>query len=162
MSSILAKLAIAVSLTIGITRCACAQEKADAPKDVKAVRYAMPINRPLKLTAEWTGVVTDVTLKAAAPEADHLISDAATWAKVWGTWNAKEILPEVNFEKDMLLVFTALGPNVPGLKLNRNGGNINGTVYRTVKGGPGFGYRIIKVPRKGISAFFGDPIKSGA
>jgi hypothetical protein len=162
MESNFAKLAIASTLAVAIASTARAQEQNDAPKDNKVVRYAMPILRPLQPAAEWTGIVTDPTLKAAAPEADHVVADAATWEKLWGTWNANTPLPEDNFEKDMLFVFTALGHNVPSAKLHRIGGHVNGRVYRTVIGGPGFGYRIIKVPRKGITDFFGQPIKSGA
>ena len=163
MNPDLARTVLAVFLATGAAWATPAQEKVEskpeAPNEVKAVRYAMPILRPLKPAAEWAGVVWDLKLKAAAPEADYVISDAASWAKLWDTWRGKEKLPEVNFKEELLFVFTALGPNVPCLELYRSGSNVCGTVGRTVKGGPGFGYRIVKLPRKGISTFFGQPIK---
>jgi uncharacterized protein YecE (DUF72 family) len=162
MNAHLARSVLAVSLLTGAACAAHAQEKAEpnpeAPKEVRAVRYAMPVLDPLKPTAEWAGYVLDPKLRAAAPEADRVIVDAAAWAKVWSAWRGQEPLPEVNFKEEVLFVFTAVGPNIPCLKLYCKGANVGGTVFQTVKGGPGFGYRIIKVSRKETNSLFGRPI----
>jgi hypothetical protein len=155
---------LAVSLLTAAAWATHAEEKAEpkpeAPNQVKAVHYPMPVLDSQLPAAEWTGYVLDPKLRAAAPEADPVIADAAAWAKLWGAWRGQEPLPEVNFEEEALFVFTALGPNIPCLKLYRVGANVGGTVYQTLRGGPGFGYRIIKVPRKGTASLFGRSIKS--
>jgi hypothetical protein len=135
------------------------QANQEAPKDEKVVRYAMPILKPLQTTADWSGCVLDGKLRAAAPEADHVVRDAMTWQKLWKAWNGDRELPKVNFKEEVLFVFTARGPNVPCLELYLCGGNVCGTVGRTCKGGPGFGYRIVKVPQKEIKSLFGRPIE---
>jgi hypothetical protein len=164
MKADFARLILAVAVLTGAAWAAHAQEKAEpkpeAPQEVKAVRYPMPVLDPLKPAAEWAGYVLDPKLRTAAPETDPVIADAAAWAKLWGTWRGQEPLPEVNFEEEVLFVFTAIGPNIPCLKLYRVGANVGGTVFQTVKGGPGFGYRVIKVPRKGTDSLFGRLIHS--
>src|SRR5262249_1173386 len=128
-------------------------------KDQKVVRNAMPILKPLQTTADWSGYVLDSKLRAAAPAVDHVVRDATTWQKQWNAWNGDRELPKVNFKEEMLFVFTALGPNIPWLKLHHCEGNVGGTIGRTCKGGPGIGYRIVKVPQKEIKSFFGRPIE---
>jgi hypothetical protein len=162
MKADFAKSVLAVALLTGAALAGRAQERAEpnpeAPKEVKAVRSAMPVLDPLKATAEWAGYVLDPKLRAAVPEADHVIGSAAAWAKLWGAWRGEEQLPKVDFKEEVLFVFTAVGPNIPCLRLYRVGADVGGTVFQTVKGGPGFGYRIFKVSRKGTASLFGQPI----
>jgi hypothetical protein len=157
MKLTLAMSALVASLAVGAVSAIRGQDKVE-PKENKVVRPAMPVLQPLRPTANWVGTIPDPKLKAAAPEADHVVSDATTWAQLWLTWRGTEKLPEVNFKEEVLFVFTALGPNIPALRLYVTGSSVSGTVYRTLKGGPGFGYRIIKVPRQGLKTFFGQPL----
>jgi hypothetical protein len=158
-----AKSVVVVMLLTGLTGATGPKDNVQAnqaaPKDKKVVRHAMPILKPLQTTADWSGYVLDGKLRATAPEVDHVVRDATTWQKLWKAWNGGRELPKVNFKEEELFVFTALGPNVPCLKLHLLGGNVCGTVGRTCKGGPGFGYRIVKVPQKEIKSFFGRPIE---
>jgi hypothetical protein len=158
-----AKSVAVVMLLTGLTGAAGpkdnGQANQQAPQDEKIVRQVMPILQPLQTTTDWSGYVLNGKLRAAAPEVDHVVRDAMTWQKLWKAWNSNRELPEVNFAEEVLFVFTALGPNVPCLKLHLWGGNVGGTVGRTCKGGPGFGYRIVKVPKKEIKSFFGTPIE---
>jgi hypothetical protein len=85
----------------------------------------------------------------------------ASRAKLCGAWPRQELLPKGNFEEEALFVFTAIAPNIPCLRLLRVGANVGGTVFQTVKGGPGLGYRIIKVSRKGTDSLFGRPSSPG-
>lgn len=124
-----------------------------------AVRHAMPILVPLQTTADWSGHVLEWKLRAAAPERDHVVRDALTWERLWKAWTGDGEVPRVRFQEEVLLVFTAAGPNVPCLKLYLVGGNLCGSVGRTCKGGPGFGYRIVKVPRKALKSFFGEAVE---
>src|SRR5262249_37390801 len=104
------------------------QANQEAPKDQKVVRNAMPILKPLQTTADWSGYVLDSKLRAAAPAVDHVVRDATTWQKQWNAWNGDRELPKVNFKEEMLFVFTALGPNIPCLKLHHCEGNVGGTI----------------------------------
>jgi hypothetical protein len=130
------------------------QENQEAPKDKKVVRYTMPL--PFQPSDYWSGYVLDIKLKRTAPE---VVGDAETLRKLWKTWNGDRELPKVNFKEEVLFVFTSLGPNIPCLNLYLCGENVCGTVAHTCKGGPGFGYRIVKVSRKEIKSFFGRPIE---
>ena len=158
-----AKSAVAGMLLTGVAGAtgpnANPQANQEAPKDEKVVRHAMPILKPLQTTADWSGYVLDRKLRAAAPEVDHVVRDARTWRHLWKAWSGDRELPKVNFKEEVLFVFTALGPNVPSLKLHLWEGNVGGTVRQTCKGGPGFGYRIVKVPQKEIKSLFGRPIE---
>src|SRR5262249_28846270 len=90
MKADFAESALAVALLTGAALAARAQEiaqpKPEAPKEVKAVRSEMRVLEPLKPAVEWAGYVPNPKLRAAASEADHVISDAAAWAKLWGAW----------------------------------------------------------------------------
>ena len=63
-----------------------------------------------------------------------------------------------DFKTELLLVYTALGPNVPSVKLYEARGSVTAHVSQTVLGGNGFGYRILKIPRKGIHTVAGQKI----
>jgi len=121
-------------------------------------KFAMPVYRPTLPTGDWSGTIIDPKLRAAAPENNHLITDDTTWKAVWKAWGKGEALPEVDFKTEVLLVFTALGPNVPSVNLYEGNGSVTAHVGRTVLGGPGFGYRIVKIPRKGIHSVLGQSI----
>jgi hypothetical protein len=148
----------AVSLLLAATLSASAQDQVERlpvpPREVPQVRYNMPVLMPMEFAAAWSDTISDLKKKAAAPAEDHFIADAATWTKLWKAWRGDEKVPTVNFQEEVLFVFTALGPNVPILRLYKNGSHVGGVVARTVKGGPGFGYHIVKVPRAGIKTFF--------
>ena len=82
-----------------------------------------------------------------------------TWANLWTKLKGNWDLPEVNFKENVLFVFTADGPNVPCQKLYDVNGYVQGSVGRTLKGGPGFGYLILQVPNSGLRAFRGKAIE---
>lgn len=163
MQIALSRSLLAASLVIAMAWASAFPERAGAqpaaPQAVGKAPLAMPHLQPLRPTAEWTGIVLDLKLQAVAPPAKQPIRDAATWAALWHAWRGKEKLPEVNFKEERLFVFTAIGPNIPFLRLYHTGNSVTGTVGQTVKGGPGFGYRIIKLPRQEMSTFLGQPVK---
>ena len=131
---------------------------AQNPPRKPRIVYPTPVLQPLVPRAEWTSTVTNIDLWLHVPQEDHVIGDAIVWWKLWSAWHPKAPPPAVNFNEEMLLVFTARGPNVPGARLYLNGGHLFGTVSRTVMGGPGFGYRIVAVPRAGVATVFGKSV----
>jgi hypothetical protein len=130
----------------------------EPPKKVKVV-YLMPKHVSLKVTEQWADLVPDKSLRAIVPNGKGVITDELTWLLVWSAWTGGGNPPQVNFKEEILLVFTSYGPNYPCLNLYRSGKNVIGSVGHTLKGGPGFGYRILKVSRKEIQFFFGEPIE---
>src|SRR5262249_38775500 len=97
--------------------------------------------------AEWSGVLRDDKLRKEAPK-DPWITDRAAWAKLWRAWRKEEKVPAVDFRKELVLVFTAHGPNQPVLVLTRNArGDVTMAQGGTLLPGRGFGYLIWKVKR---------------
>jgi hypothetical protein len=147
-----------IVLTVGLTQAAWADDGAEPPPPKPPVRVVLWNPKPLQPTAEWSALVLDLKKRDAAP-AKFFIADAEAWSKLWRTWRGDEQLPEVNFQKEILLVSTALGPNHVILKPVLNpGGNVSLTLGQTVRGGPGFTYRIVSVPRAGVKSVQGQPV----
>jgi len=159
----MAKYAVVLVVLAGLTGAArrgdCDTPPPEPPKIGVPVRRAMPVLVPLQASAEWSGRVSDQKLRVAAAEGHHVVQDPMVWESIWKTWNGEEKLPEIDFKADLLLVFTSSGPNQVCLKLYVSNGNVNGTVGQTLIGGPGFGYRILQVPRRDVTSFFGKPIE---
>lgn len=105
----------------------------------------------------WSGKSFDSKLKQLAPESGAIV-DGATWKKVWSAWRPMEELPEVDFAKELVLVGTVSGPNLVIMRPVVSDGNVKFIVGGTKIGGPGFGYKLIKMDRAGIKTVNGKPI----
>jgi len=117
--------------------------------------------KPLK---EWKGTLKDEALRKEAPTqvASHIgyLTDAKAWEKLWKAWRDKEELPKVDFAKELVLVVTVSGPNQAIVGIGLDGeGDLTLGVGSTKVGGPGFGYYLAVVPRKGVKTIDGKPIK---
>jgi hypothetical protein len=89
---------LSVAVVLGLTLPAClglsrAEEK---PKPVKAEKT-------------WDGKV-NIELRKEAPKKGH-IADKDAWAKLWKVYRREEKLPEVDFEKELILVAVNSDPN---------------------------------------------------
>jgi hypothetical protein len=114
---------------------------------------------PLEPLAQWAAVHSNGEARHAAP-ANEAITDCQAMTRLWRAWRSEDNLPVVDFDKEILLVLVGQGPNIPGvIDLRVVAGNVTGRRYQTLIGGPGFGYRIIKVKREGIRSVFGQPIE---
>jgi hypothetical protein len=148
---------LGISVLASVAQIASFAQSKEAPKPVKVVKQT--VNKPVAPAAEWAGYVTDRKLKSAAPE-DGIINSAMKWEHLWKTWHGENAeVPHVDFKKDVLFVFTSGGPNTPSLRLYVTGRSVTGTVGHTLRGGPGFGYRIVKFARKDVTSFFGRAVE---
>jgi hypothetical protein len=113
----------------------------------------------LERLGEWAAVQRNGEVRNAAP-ANGVIADCQDMTRLWRAWRADDALPIVDFDREILLVMVGQGPNIPGvIDLRLVAGDVTGRRWQTVVGGPGFGYRIIKVKRAGIRSVFGQPIE---
>jgi hypothetical protein len=157
MNRFLAMLVPFTSVIFVLQAPAGVQEDA-APKNAKVVRQVAMVYKPFTPMTERCGYVLDNKLRTEAP-ANGVIASAMKWEYLWKRWHGDKELPSVDFKKDVLFVFTSHGPNIPCLRLYLTGRSLRGSVAHTLKGGQGFGYRIIKVERKDVTYFFGQAIE---
>lgn len=114
--------------------------------------------QPVKILDSWSGKLADAAIRKHAP-ADDFLLDRESWAALWKAWRGQEALPEVDFQKQMVLVFTADGPNSVGCEPRLDGqGNLQALAMSTLIGGPGFGYLIQCIPREGVKSVNGKPL----
>ena len=140
--------ATAVLAAVACSVAARAAEKRSGPKQ------AQPVN----ILNTWNGKMADDAPRKHAP-ADSFLLDQDEWAKLWKAWRGQEKLPEIDFQKQMILVFTASGPNSVGCEPRLDGqGNVRAFAMSTLIGGPGFGYLIQCIPREGVKSVNGMPL----
>lgn len=114
--------------------------------------------RPVTILNTWNGTLADAALRRHAPD-EGFVLDPSRWAALWHAWRGKEKAPAVDFRKQMILVFTADGPNhvgcVPTLDSE---GNVDANAMATLMGGPGFGYLIQCIGLEGVRSVNGRPL----
>ena len=114
--------------------------------------------QPVKIVQSWNGKLADGALRKAEP-AEIFILDHQRWATLWKAWRGQENVPAVDFQKQMVLVFTADGPNSVGCMPTHDGkGNVRGDAMSTLMGGPGFGYLMLCISREGVQTVNGKPL----
>ncbi len=123
---------------------------------LSAVTFAAaPVVEP---TGMWSGKIKDEPLRKLAPPSGF-IADAETWKTVWTAWRPDEELPKVDFAKELILVGTVPGPNLVIMQPTIDDeGNVKFIVGGTKIGGPGFGYKLIKMVREGVKTVNGKPV----
>lgn len=115
-----------------------------------------------KPAQQWAGKIRDDSLRKLAPKAGF-ISDAKTFQKLWTAWRPEESIPEIDFDKKLVLVGTVNGPNLVIMKPALNDkGDLRFLVGGTKIGGPGFGYKLMAVDRKGVNSVNGKPVAAAA
>jgi hypothetical protein len=99
-------------------------------------------------------------LRRKAP-ANYFIADQQSWLELWRAWRGIEQVPAVDFQTEIVLVYTCDGPNYVQVRLERDGsGNVKCTQMRsTALAGMGFGYVMLRINRTGINAVEGHPIR---
>jgi hypothetical protein len=65
--------------------------------------------RPVKVERTWKGTV-EIALRKEAPERDF-VADNDTWAKLWRAYRGEGNMPEVDFDKELILVAVNRDPN---------------------------------------------------
>lgn len=112
---------------------------------------------PLETTEVASGKIKDNSLRKLAPQSGF-IAEEEIWKKLWSAWRADEETPQVDFAKDLILVGTVPGPNLVIMKPVIEKGDVQFAVGGTKIGGPGFGYRILKISRASVKSVNGNAL----
>lgn len=113
----------------------------------------------IKPDQKVTGKIAAAALKSVSPK-DGIITDTIAWRKLWAAWCPTKPIPNVEFQKQIVLVETVDGPNnmfVNQLMLNEKL-ELRYDVASTRIDGPGFAYLIMVVPKTGIRKINGKPV----
>jgi hypothetical protein len=116
-------------------------------------------DKTVKVEKEWkasSNEKKDSDLWKEAPEGG-VVAGPKAWAKLWKAWNGDKEVPEVDFDKELILVFAGQGPNIikiEDLKLTDKG-DLQFRSSITERGGDGFVATILKVNREGIKTVNG-------
>jgi len=113
-----------------------------------------------------SGKVAHDSLRKLAPPSG-LITDAATLNALCHAWlsdgqERHEIGRNVDFKTELVLVGTVPGPNrvIMHPELHKNG-DVRFVVAGTKIGGPGFGFLLMSIDRKGVKSINGTPLNKG-
>ncbi|MEO1999330.1 MAG: hypothetical protein ABGZ17_29145 [Planctomycetaceae bacterium] len=118
--------------------------------------------KPLTAIKQWAGRSRDSDGRRHAPK-NSVVDSKTQWDKLWAAWKPGGPLPEVDFRRQLVLVGTAPGPNRVFLRaLLDASGDVKLLVASTKIGGPGFGFAMILVERKGLKTVDGQPIGAAA
>ncbi|MCC9605416.1 hypothetical protein LOC68_23060 [Blastopirellula sp. JC732] len=120
---------------------------------------------PLAMSAElkvdpnqdWYGKTPDNALKKLAPESGF-INDGEQFKKLWNAWRPDEALPNVDFDKQVVLIGIVDGPNRVMLRPSLKENDIQFIAAGTRMAGPGFAYRLVAVNKGDAQSVNGKPI----
>ena len=107
---------------------------------------------PTEVLEVYSGYIEDGEYGTVTSRHDFIV-DQQAFDEVWGEWNPSEVAPEIDFDENMAVVATVLGPNEimmqPTLDME---GNLMLKAASTRMGGPGYSYEIQVIPREGIES----------
>jgi hypothetical protein len=104
-------------------------------------------SKPVQFTKEWKGSVADKTLRKDAPA---VITDAKALEKLWTAWKIEDKVPEVDFNKEIIVLSTTEGSQIGMEAKLDDKGNLQVSGGYTLDLRPGFHYVIATVPREGV------------
>jgi hypothetical protein len=106
-------------------------------------------SKELKPTNTWSGSVEDEKLIREVPKSG-CITTAKGFEKLVKAWKVADKTPEVDFDKEIVLVSTTPGSKLALRVVRDDKGNV--TVLGTATGEekPGFRYVIVTVPKEGL------------
>ena len=109
---------------------------------------------PVKATNMWQGSVDDEKLQKEMPE-NGVIVNAKDWEKLVKAWKIADKVPEVNFDKDIIVIATSVGSKLNLSAALDDKGDLKalGLGTRDIK--PGFRYVILSVPKEGVKTVNG-------
>jgi hypothetical protein len=109
---------------------------------------------PLKATNTWMGSVEDEKLAKEMPE-NGVITNAKDFEKLVKAWKVADKVPEVNFDKEIVLVATTSGSKLTLRASLDEKGDLKVLGVATSDLRPGFRYVIISVPKDGVKTVNG-------
>jgi hypothetical protein len=109
---------------------------------------------PVKATNTWKGSIDDEKLKKEMPESG-VIANAKDWEKLVKAWKIADKVPEVNFDKELILIGTTVGSQLNLSASLDDKGDLKSGGFGTDDLRPGFRYVIISVPKEGVKTVNG-------
>ena len=109
---------------------------------------------PLKATNTWMGSIDDEKLAKEMPE-NGVITNAKDFEKLVKAWKVVEKVPEVNFDKEIVLVAKTVGSKLTLKALLDEKGDLKALGLATRDLRKGFRYVIISVPKEGVKTVNG-------
>lgn len=122
------------------------------PFAVLVLAVALPALAADKKPEAWQrGSVADVKLMKGHPT---VITTAKAFEELHKKWKPDAKVPEVDFEKNLILVATTVGSNVGGTpKLEK--GDLKFVTFATSDLGEGFRYLFVVFPKEGVKTVNG-------
>jgi len=108
----------------------------------------------LKVTNTWMGSIDDEKLAKEMPD-NGVITNAKDFAKLVKAWKVAEEAPEVNFDKEIVLVARTAGSKLTLKASLDEKGDLKALGLATRDLRPGFRYVIISVPEEGVKTVNG-------
>lgn len=116
--------------------------------------------KPVKLERTWGGEIA-LKLKAQAPRAGY-IADAESWKNLWAAYRGAEKVPEVDFDKELVLVAVNDDPNRIGINATLDAkGDVQVSIISTLiafKNPTTCTYQFAVVKRDGIKSVGGNAL----
>ena len=110
--------------------------------------------KPLKATNTWMGSIDDEKLAREMPE-NGVITNAKDFEKLVKAWKVAEKAPEVNFDKEIVLVAKTGGSKLTLRASLDEKGDLKALGLATRDLRKGFRYVIISVPKQGVKTVNG-------
>jgi hypothetical protein len=108
--------------------------------------------KPVKATKEWKGSNADEKLMKDAPA---VITTAQGLEKLWTAWKVEGKVPEVDFDKEIVVVSTTVGSRINVSATLDDKGNLQVGGLATSDFGTGFRYVISTLPKEGVKTVNG-------
>ncbi|HAY82087.1 MAG TPA: hypothetical protein DCY79_19960 [Planctomycetaceae bacterium] len=115
----------------------------------------------VQITGSWSGKFRENTLEKHAPQ-KGFISNPNDWKALWQSWRPQQAVPKIDFDQELVLVGIVQGPNTVFLFPLIKDGKLSFATGGTKVGGPGFGYKLVKIPRAGIQSIQGHPLNAAS
>jgi len=109
---------------------------------------------PLKATNTWMGSIDDEKLAQEMPE-NGVITKAKDFERLVKAWKVADKVPEVNFDKEIVLVAKTKGSKLTLKASLDEQGDVKALGLATRDLRPGFRYVIISVPKEGVKTVNG-------
>jgi len=109
---------------------------------------------PVKPTNTWMGSIDDEKLAKAMPD-NGVITNAKDFETLVKAWKVADKVPEVNFDKEIVLVAKTEGSVVRLNPALDEKGDLKALGFASRDLRPGFRYVIISVPKDGVKTING-------
>jgi hypothetical protein len=108
--------------------------------------------KQVKLTNEWTGSVEDEKLLKDAPAC---VTSKKGLENLWKAWKISDKMPEVDFDKEIVVISTTRGSKLKAAANLDEKGNLQVLGVATQDLRPGFRYVIATVSKEGVKTVNG-------